>query len=492
MSEVGALSVLGRPARPLEDLAEEICAGAARIAAATARWLALVAEFDRREGWAGVGVKSCAHWLGWRCGLAPNAAREHVRVARALTDLPAIAGAFATGRLSYSKVRAVTRVADADTEADLLEVALAGTAAHVEKIVRGWRRADDLAAEPEDTSRFGLSVHWDDDGSLRVSGRLCAEDGAMLLTALQAAAERVDSGQDCSDPVDSDRVYAERSDPGSVDCERSDSASTLRGQPGAEQGLQLADTPRLGGTEPDSPRRCSQGEALLEIARAFLDPDPARRSVAARHQVVVHVDADVLAADNAAGAAHLDGGPALSAEQVARIGCDASLVVLLQRGHEVLDIGRSTRAIPAPILRALWARDGGCRFPGCHEDRRSRVQGHHIRFWSRGGRTALGNLVLVCGFHHRQIHQAGFIVAMGPQGRPTFADPDGRRLDESPPAVANEQPLPAVAGELTPTWGGEPLDLDYAIHVLLSRRDYTRRRHRDTRRHGADREPAAA
>lgn len=447
MSEVLDPSVVALPERPLDELAEEICAEGARIAAATARWLALVAEFDRREGWAGIGVKSCAHWLGWRCGLAPNAAREHVRVARALEGLPAVAAAFVAGRLSYSKVRAITRVADADTEADLLEVGLAGTSAHVEKIVRGWRRADDLAEEPEDTSRFGLNVHWDDDGSLRVSGRLSAEDGAMLLTALQAVAERVDA----------ERVDPEPADPQRVDA---DGASRTHAREEAGQG---------------PPRRCSQAEALLEIARGFLDPDPAKRSAAARHQVVVHVDADVLAADTAAGVAHLDGGPALSAEQVARISCDASLVVMLRRGTEVLDVGRATRAIPAPINRALWARDGGCRFPGCHEERRSRVQGHHVRFWSRGGRTALSNLVLLCGFHHRQIHHAAFTVAMDRHGTPTFADRHGRRLDErTQPVRAYEQPLPAAAGELIPTWGGEPLDLDYAIHVLLSRRAYTR------------------
>jgi hypothetical protein len=231
--------------------------------------------------------------------------------------------------------------------------------------------------------------------------------------------------------------------------------------------------------EQGSPRRCSQADALLEISREFLDPDPAKRSAAARHQVVVHVDADVLAADTAAGAAHMDGGPALSAEQVARIACDASLLVMLRRGREVLDIGRATRAIPASINRALWARDGGCRFPSCQEDRRSRVEGHHIRFWSRGGPTALENLVLLCGFHHRQIHHAGFTVSMDRRGQPTFADPHGMRIDQSPDPVVDKQPLPAAAGELIPTWGGEPLDLDYAIHVLLSRRAYSRRHRED-------------
>ncbi len=514
MSELSDPRVEVEAERPLAELAEEICATAARIAAATARWLGLVAEFDLREGWAEIGVKSCAHWLGWQCGLSPNAAREHVRVARALSGLPGIAAAFTAGSLSYSKVRAITRVADADTEADLLEVGLAGTAAHVEKIVRGWRRAD-LAEEPEeDTSRFGLSIHWDEDGSLRVAGRLSAEDGAMLLTALQAVAERVDSERAESERADSERAGAERAGAERADFERGDfergdfergdferagaergdfeRADTERGdteragtgpvhsaEPGSQRRSQPAASPGRDVAEDGRPRPCSQAEALLEIARTFLDPDPARRSAAARHQVVVHVDADVLAADTAAGAAHLDGGPALSAEQVARIGCDASLVVMLRRGRDVLDVGRATRTIPTSINRALWARDGGCRFPGCHEDRRARVQGHHIRFWSRGGRTAMSNLVLLCGFHHSQIHHGGFTVTMNSHGRPTFADPHGRRLDQCPQPLANNQPLPAATGELLPTWSGEQLDLDYAIHVLLSRRDHVRQQPAD-------------
>jgi hypothetical protein len=103
----------GPPDRPepLDQLGDRICAGAVRLAAATAAWLRLVAEFDEREGWGGVGITSCAHWLAWRCSLTPGTARQHVRVARALRRLPLIEAAFAGGELSYSKVRAITRVA---------------------------------------------------------------------------------------------------------------------------------------------------------------------------------------------------------------------------------------------------------------------------------------------------------------------------------------------------------------------------------------------
>src|SRR3954470_22736997 len=119
---MGAMTVVaGR--RPIEELAGEIRSGAVRLAAATAAWLRLVAEFDAREGWGGVGVLSCAHWLAWQCGMGSGAAREHVRVARALGRLPLTAAEFERGRLSYSKVREITRVADADTEPALVELA---------------------------------------------------------------------------------------------------------------------------------------------------------------------------------------------------------------------------------------------------------------------------------------------------------------------------------------------------------------------------------
>lgn len=128
-------SIPGQPATladpaglPLERVEAEICTLAGQIAAATCRFLRLLAEFDAREGWTGWQVRSCAQWLSWRCGLDLRTAREHVRVARALAGLPLTTEAFAAGRLSYSKVRALCRVATAETEADLVEAALGAPA----------------------------------------------------------------------------------------------------------------------------------------------------------------------------------------------------------------------------------------------------------------------------------------------------------------------------------------------------------------------------
>ncbi len=135
----------GRPGLP--ELAARLCAGAVAISASTAAWLLLVAEFDRREGWAVPGVASCAHWLSWQCGIAPGTAREHVRLARALPGLPRLTDELGAGRLSYAKARAIARVADTTTESDLLDLARNCTAAQLDRVVAGWRRADAVSTD---------------------------------------------------------------------------------------------------------------------------------------------------------------------------------------------------------------------------------------------------------------------------------------------------------------------------------------------------------
>jgi len=177
----------------LERLGDEIAELSAHLDAATARLLDLIREFDARGGWGnGSGFRSCAHWLTWRVGLNPGAARERVRVARALGTLPRLAEALARGELSYSKVRALTRVATPETEERLLRVGRAGTAEHVERIVRGWRRVDRIAEAKQSIQRHrsrGLHVYQDEDGMVVVRGRLEPETGAVLMKALEAARE---------------------------------------------------------------------------------------------------------------------------------------------------------------------------------------------------------------------------------------------------------------------------------------------------------------
>ncbi len=170
----------------IDRLGDEIAELSAHLDAATARLLSMIREFDARRGW-NSGFRSCAAWLSWRVGLDLGAARERVRVARALETLPLFTQALARGELSYAKVRALTRVATPETEARLLAVGRAGTAAHVERIVRGWRRVDRRAEARESARRHanrGLRVYQDEDGMVVVRGRLEPEVGALLLQAL--------------------------------------------------------------------------------------------------------------------------------------------------------------------------------------------------------------------------------------------------------------------------------------------------------------------
>src|SRR5437773_8785770 len=177
--------------RELDRLGDEIAELSAHLDAATAHLLELIREFDARGGW-NTGFRSCAHWLAWRVGIDMGAARERVRVARALGSLPRLAEAHARGELSYAKVRALTRIADPESEERLLAVGRAGTACHVERIVRGWRRVDALAEARETARRHksrALQVYEDEDGMVVIRGRLTPEAGAVLKQALAAARE---------------------------------------------------------------------------------------------------------------------------------------------------------------------------------------------------------------------------------------------------------------------------------------------------------------
>src|SRR5437667_11547879 len=168
--------------RSLDELGNEIAKLSAHLDAATAGLLDLIREFDLHAGW-NHGFRSCAHWLNWRVGLDLGAARERVRVARVLGTLPLLARALAKGELCYAKVRALTRVATPETEARLLAVGRAGTADHVERIVRGWRLVDRRAETRETARRHAsrtLHVRTDDDGMVVVNGRLEPEVGALL------------------------------------------------------------------------------------------------------------------------------------------------------------------------------------------------------------------------------------------------------------------------------------------------------------------------
>ncbi len=428
----GGSSTRKRPIS-LAELEAQITELAGQLNAANYRWLTLIAEFDRRNGWADGKLPSCAHWLNFKCGLNLGAAREKVRVAHALVGLPKIAASMSRGELSYSKVRALTRVASETTEETFLMIALHGTAHHVETLVRGYRRAqeaEELSREAEQHANRGVSYHFADDGSLILKARLPAVAGAMLIKALDAAIETV-PGKEISA-----KVVAERS----------------------------------------IPYECQRADALAVLAENFLARSDHASNTADHYQVVVHVDAETLR-DRTAGRCHIEQGPSLPVETMRRLSCDASLLRVLENEHgDPLSVGRKTRGIPPAIRRALNTRDGGCRFPGCTHQRY--VDAHHIEHWADGGETKLSNLVTLCRLHHRLVHEGQINVETLADGGWRFLHPDGRHFEvirDTPPDSYDGEDLEHRHAELgihidsdtaATRWRGERMDYELGVWVL--------------------------
>lgn len=431
---------LDKARQEIESLESQICELAGHLTAATCRFLLLLAEFDRREGWASWDMPSCAAWLSWKCQMGSSTAREHVRVARALGSLPAIRAEFAAGRMSYSKVRALTRIADPDTDSDLAEMAGPMTANQLDRFARAHHCVTRAQAEQGRLQRR-LSWRFAEDGSLTLTAHLPPEDGVAVLSALRAVV------RDAAPP-----------DTASEDTASGSGASAEASVAGARAATQ-ATTARL-------------ADALVEIAEAYLAGKAQNASDGDAYQVVVHADPAALA--NHEGArCHIEDGPAISPDALQQIMCNA---VLRWMSHDdrgnVLNVGRRRRE-PSPALRcALRERDRcRCRFPGCH---RRATQAHHIRWWMDGGETSLDNLVSLCRYHHTLIHRCGYGILVRAPGVFTFLRPDGEPIPHSPPLPEpNGQLSDAYDAEITPTtiippWYGDRLNLDYAISVLFN------------------------
>ncbi len=403
-----------------EELGNRIAELNAYINVAQAEFLELLREFDEQRYWEDLGFPSCAHWLNFKCGIGFNAARERLRMAHALVKLPKIQKAFAEGTVSFSKVRAMTRVATEDNEDMLMNIAIHGTADHIERFVSHYRRIEKLQ-EPgfgeELHQRRDVTYRYDQDGCLVLQARIPPEQGALVVKALERA---MDLAEDIRPAVSAADVHPA----GTSSAETSSHTTGEREPYGA---------------------RCA--DALCEVAETYLNNPENAGSTADRYQVVVHVSAETPNghADNdpcahPAGTspmdgvrqksvAHLDSGHYVSAETSKRIACDCSLTTIVEdQFGEPLNISRRSRSIPPPMRRALIARDGGCRFPGCTHHRF--CDGHHIEHWQHGGETCLDNLLLLCRHHHRLVHEGGFDCRKSETGEIYFTDQRQRRLEE--------------------------------------------------------------
>jgi hypothetical protein len=410
---------------PTEGLEARLTEYAGHLAAAECRWLEMVAEYDRRRAYESWGCLSMAYWLNWHCGLDLRSARDKVRVAHALERFELIRQAFAAGRLSYSKVRAITRVASPATEGDLVMLAEHAPTEHVERIVRAYRRCIDIEQERRDVqdrhARTQGVSWWDGDGTGVLYARLDPEDMAVVREALAAARTEL-----------------------SVD----------------------------GSAEPPASRPLP-AQALVALARAYLDN--LGDTNAPRYRVMVHADEDVLTRDSD-GRCELDDGPALSPDTARRLLCDHALVAVLQDSlRRPVRVGISIDT-PARVKRAVRIRDRGCRFPGCRQRRYTDV--HHVRWRSRREGHHLDNLVELCWHHHRLVHEGGWDLRVETDGTLTAIRPDGGRLVLRPVPVLGDDEIAnsnARAGvtvapdTIHPTWHADTLDLDHVTTSLMQR-----------------------
>ena len=429
-------------------LGDEITEMAAHLAAGTCHLLELIQVFDEAEGWSFPGIASCAHWLNWKCSMSMGTARERVRVARALPALPKILAAFREGKVSYSKVRAMTRVATRRNEDSLLNVAFYGTAAHVETHVRLYRQVKRNEAFEQGNlshARRRLTLYPDDDGSWVIHGRLSPEQGALLSKALDAAKEQ---------------LFEEHKE------EAEEVAREIEKNLPNDKVLPYAFKSR-------------QADELERVAESFLAGVKSESSGGDRYLINIHTDIETLKEEGTGAESEIEDRGHVSAETSRRMACDCSVVHWHDDEEgEPLNIGRKSRSIPPAIRRALKRRDGGCCFPGCSCSRF--VDAHHIRHWADGGETSMDNLLLLCRRHHRLVHEEGFGLNRGADGAINFSLPNGKLIPSGPDTrfsgnvVAllnrNEQKgLNITPDTIVTKWCGEKMDHQMAVLGLLQR-----------------------
>jgi hypothetical protein len=360
-----------------EALVNGIDAEHARIAAAQRRMLKLIAQADRRKSWVDVGARDTAHWLSIRYGISYWKAQRWIATAHALESLPLVSDALASGELHVDKAVELTRFATPETESRLLIWAGGVSCGAI-------RRKADVATrrtreEVVDVERSRSLTWWTFDEGRRfgLQGELPSAQGAVVAKALDRLARQV--------PV-------------------------------------MPDEEGVAGTEA---RRADALVALCSTgSRPEDEPD--------RATIVVHARIDGL--DGRLSGCEIEDGPAIDVDAAHRLACNARRQTVVEDSTGLpVRLGRVTREPPAWMVRHLKYRDGECRFPGCGS--RRFTQAHHIVWWDRNGRTDLENLVLVCTFHHRLVHEYGWRVRRDEDGTVTWFRREGQpyRAGPSPP-----------------------------------------------------------
>ena len=389
-----------------DELEARIASFAASANAAQYRLLQAIGEFDALDGWCASGCRSYAEWLSYRIGMTIGPARERVRVARALRELPNTSAEMKSGQLSYCKARAITRVATPESDQEWVELARLSTGRQLEQMTQlhGREKTDAFGEKTEhDPSKDTWLRHHFDDGMMVIQVRIEPEEGERVLTALRAARDTL-------------RDEGEKNVPAGTS-----SPPTML-------------------------------DALGAVAESFLAHGLGARSGGERNMVLLRTSKGQLTGDASIGD-QIDEGPVVPPETAQRLSCDASIVEVTEVTEvtedgprpRVLDIGRRTRSIPPAIRRALTLRDGGCRFPGCCNTRY--VDAHHITHWAHGGEAKLENLALLCHRHHKLVHEGGYSI----HADFSFWNPEGQQLHEAaPPLPTATAPPQRAPVELIP------------------------------------------
>lgn len=429
----------------LGALEDRIATQAATLDAATHALLADLRTWDEAKAWATQGARSCADWLSWRVGWSGTTAREHVRVARKLGELPAIDAALQRGEVSYCKVRAITRVATPANEQMLLEDARLTTGAQLDKICRklgGVLRNEQIQSEGTDRERRYVRRAEREDGMVRIEAVLHPEEAALVWAALEAtarslgrapaaaSAEAPGSGWPPETAAERPPIQRPRVEAGELPC--------VPGFDRAHALVIIAERVLRGERLSRSPV-----ELVITTTRAALeDPDPM--------DVAVSCDATCV-----------------STIAARRLACDAGIVEMVvdERGTP-LDVGRRSRTVNAQLKRALEQRDQTCRFPGC--ECRIYTEAHHLEHWIDGGETKLSNLVRLCGHHHRFVHEYGYRIELDRDLAPIFKAPGGRCVVTTPVTAAASLICDATITPRTNDcgWDGLPLQYDLIIGGL--------------------------
>jgi hypothetical protein len=374
-----------RTERSGTDVIRDLDALHARVCLDQRELLCGVAEADRAEAWRDWGARDMAHWLAMRYSISEWKARRWIAAAHALEHLPRICEAFTSGLIGIDKVAELTRFATAQTEARLLRWAERVSGAAIRH--RGDVEARRELQEAQEAERNRFLQYWYTDDVFGLHAELPSAQGAVITKALDQVAETI---------------------------------------------------PMMPGSEDDPyPQDARRADALVALCSAGLaaDPDPDRATV------VVHARLEELVSGE--GGCEIEDGPAIHPETARRLLCDARVQAVIEDTHgEVVRVGRMRREPSAWMLRQLKHRDRGCRFPRCGN--RRFAQAHHLQWWSRGGRTELENLALICTFHHKLVHEYGWNLSREADGEIGWFRPDGtrHRAGPAPPAAGDgTQPI---------------------------------------------------